>query len=168
MSKHQKSVLYIRISYLCSRVNSKYWIRGGGRRSESILTLFGLWCTSMFLDGPFKASWSYFTNVTLLSTNPGSNFRKWDLGFMWKCVARAFHQYIRYYNTIIFDRDNMAIWMFRIVTSEISLNQRNLLLNTKRIPMNTYEFSEIILVHKCSTLWVLNSDGWSPLQKKNK
>jgi hypothetical protein len=30
--------------------------------------------------------------------------RKWDFGFMWKCVARAFHQYIRYYNTIFFDK----------------------------------------------------------------
>jgi hypothetical protein len=29
-------------------------------------------------------------------------------------------------NIIIFDRD-MAIWMFRIMTTEISLNQRNLL-----------------------------------------
>jgi hypothetical protein len=45
-------------------------------------------------------------------------------GFMWKCVAIAFHQSIRYYYTIIIDRD-MAILMFRIVTTEISLNQGN-------------------------------------------
>jgi hypothetical protein len=51
--------------------------------------------------------------------------------------------------------------MFRIVTTEISLNQGNLLFKDGKwtilaIEENTYEFSEVILVHKCSPL---NSDG---------
>jgi hypothetical protein len=38
---------------------------------------------------------------------------------MWLKIV-FFHQFIRYYNTIILDRD-MTIWMFRVVTTEISL-----------------------------------------------
>jgi hypothetical protein len=51
--------------------------------------------------------------------------------------------------------------MFRIVATEISLNQSNLLPKDGTILVikeNTYEFSKIILVHKCST-YELNSDG---------
>jgi hypothetical protein len=82
---------------------------------------------------------------------------------------------IWYYNTIIFDRD---IWCHLNVQNS---DNRNFTKSRKfaskwrkvdylAIKENTYmyEFSKIILVHKCSILWVLNSDGWSPLKKKVK